>query len=164
DSGRHVGGRGAGHPRARSRDPPVGSAGGRPGGEPGGRGCRPGEGEAVGRFAPDGPGLSHPDQARRGGGPRPPVGERPDQGANPDCLQGWEGVREGLLGPELPVTTRGGIRSSKCGRPAVRRQVAFLREIVAGCTGAPQAALISRLNPVIRGWSNYYSTQVSKVI
>ena len=29
---------------------------------------------------------------------------------------------------------------------------------------APQMALISRLNPVITGWSNYYSTSVSKVI
>jgi RNA-directed DNA polymerase len=27
---------------------------------------------------------------------------------------------------------------------------------------APQAALISRLNPIIKGWSNYYSTVVSK--
>ncbi len=29
---------------------------------------------------------------------------------------------------------------------------------------APQAALISRLNPLIRGWTNYYSTAVSKAI
>ncbi|MGJ5674724.1 MAG: group II intron reverse transcriptase/maturase [Nostochopsis sp.] len=30
--------------------------------------------------------------------------------------------------------------------------------------GAPQAALITRLNPVIKGWCNYYSTVVSKEI
>ena len=28
--------------------------------------------------------------------------------------------------------------------------------------GAPQVALIGHLNPIIRGWSNYYSTSVSK--
>ena len=44
----------------------------------------------------------------------------------------------------------------KPSREAVRRQVGSLREIVAGHTGAPQVALIRRLNPVIRGWSNYF--------
>jgi RNA-directed DNA polymerase len=52
----------------------------------------------------------------------------------------------------------------KPSREAVRRQVETLREVVAGYTGAPQVALIGRLNPVIRGWSNYRSTQVSKAI
>jgi RNA-directed DNA polymerase len=45
---------------------------------------------------------------------------------------------------------------------AVRRQVERLKEIVANHTQAPQGALIGHLNPVIRGWSRYYSTQVSK--
>jgi 5-methylcytosine-specific restriction endonuclease McrA len=52
----------------------------------------------------------------------------------------------------------------KPSREAVRRQVASLREIVADHTGAPQVALIRHLNPVIRGWSNYYSTRVSKAL
>jgi RNA-directed DNA polymerase len=51
------------------------------------------------------------------------------------------------------------IRPSK---EAIQRHVARLREILIGHSHAPQAALISRLNPVIRGWSNYYSTMPSK--
>jgi RNA-directed DNA polymerase len=52
----------------------------------------------------------------------------------------------------------------KPSREAVQRQVAALREIVADRSAASQVALIRRLNPVIRGWSNYYSTQVSKAV
>jgi RNA-directed DNA polymerase len=52
----------------------------------------------------------------------------------------------------------------KPSREAVQRQVASLRKIIADHRGAPQMALIRHLNPVIRGWSNYYSTQVSKAI
>ncbi|WP_346341728.1 group II intron reverse transcriptase/maturase [[Phormidium] sp. ETS-05] len=37
-----------------------------------------------------------------------------------------------------------------------------IAEVVNNHTAAPQAALISRLNPIIKGWSNYYSSQVSK--
>jgi len=37
-----------------------------------------------------------------------------------------------------------------------------IAEVVDSHKTAPQAALISRLNPIIRGWSNYYSTVVSK--
>jgi len=51
--------------------------------------------------------------------------------------------------------------------PAKRSQREHHRqlvEIVKAHRTAPQAALISRLNPIIRGWSNYYSTVVSKEI
>ncbi|MCW6051298.1 group II intron reverse transcriptase/maturase [Lyngbya sp. CCAP 1446/10] len=37
-----------------------------------------------------------------------------------------------------------------------------ISEIVDRHKAAPQEALISRLNPIIRGWSNYFSTVVSK--
>ncbi len=39
-----------------------------------------------------------------------------------------------------------------------------ITEIVQSHKAAPQAALISKLNPIIRGWSNYYSRVVSKEI
>ncbi|HEY9691533.1 MAG TPA: group II intron reverse transcriptase/maturase [Oculatellaceae cyanobacterium] len=37
-------------------------------------------------------------------------------------------------------------------------------EIIDQHKAAPQAALIDHLNPIIKGWTNYYSTQVSKEI
>ena len=37
-----------------------------------------------------------------------------------------------------------------------------LVQLVRSHRAAPQAALIAHLNPVIRGWCRYYSTQVSK--
>jgi RNA-directed DNA polymerase len=51
------------------------------------------------------------------------------------------------------------IRPSK---EAVKRHIAKLREVLAEHRSSSQAALITRLNPIIRGWSNYYSTQASK--
>jgi RNA-directed DNA polymerase len=44
----------------------------------------------------------------------------------------------------------------------IKTHVAKIAEVIDTHKTAPQAALISKLNPIIRGWSNYYSTVVSK--
>jgi RNA-directed DNA polymerase len=44
----------------------------------------------------------------------------------------------------------------------VKVHLAKIGEVIDTHKNAPQAALISKLNPIIRGWSNYYSTVVSK--
>jgi RNA-directed DNA polymerase len=45
---------------------------------------------------------------------------------------------------------------------ALRRHGDAISEVVAAHKAAPQAALISRLNPLIRGWCNYYATVSAK--
>jgi len=47
-------------------------------------------------------------------------------------------------------------------KPKIKAHLAKIAEVVDTHKTAPQAALISKLNPIIRGWSNYYSTVVSK--
>ncbi|MDQ2100102.1 MAG: group II intron reverse transcriptase/maturase [Tychonema bourrellyi B0820] len=44
----------------------------------------------------------------------------------------------------------------------VKAHLLKIEEVIGTHKTAPQAALISRLNPIIKGWSNYYSTVVSK--
>ncbi|MDF0555636.1 group II intron reverse transcriptase/maturase [Kamptonema sp. UHCC 0994] len=44
----------------------------------------------------------------------------------------------------------------------IKVHLAKIAEVIDTHKTAPQAALISKLNPIIRGWSNYYSTKVSK--
>lgn len=46
----------------------------------------------------------------------------------------------------------------------VKSHLSKIAEVIDTHKAAPQATLISRLNPIIRGWSNYYSTVVSKKI
>jgi len=47
-------------------------------------------------------------------------------------------------------------------KPKLKAHLDKIAEVIDTHKTAPQAALISRLNPIIRGWSNYYSTVVSK--
>ncbi|VXD11818.1 group II intron reverse transcriptase/maturase [Planktothrix paucivesiculata] len=44
----------------------------------------------------------------------------------------------------------------------IKTHLVKIAEVIDSHKTAPQAALISKLNPIIRGWSNYYSTTVSK--
>lgn len=51
--------------------------------------------------------------------------------------------------------------------PSMKKQKVHydnIAKVITAHNAAPQAALISRLNPIIRGWTNYYSTVVSKDI
>ena len=44
----------------------------------------------------------------------------------------------------------------------VKTHLSKIAEVIDTHKNRPQAALISKLNPIIKGWSNYYSTVVSK--
>lgn len=49
----------------------------------------------------------------------------------------------------------------KPSKKAIKKHYDTIAEIIDAHKSAPQAALIAKLNPVIRGWVNYYSTVVS---
>lgn len=49
-------------------------------------------------------------------------------------------------------------------RESVKRQVEKIGFIIQSHKSKPQEALIGKLNPIIKGWANYYSTQCSKKI
>ncbi|MBD2255758.1 group II intron reverse transcriptase/maturase [Nostoc parmelioides] len=50
----------------------------------------------------------------------------------------------------------------KPSKKAIKKHYDAIAEIIDAHKSAPQAALIAKLNPIIRGWVNYYSTVVSK--
>jgi RNA-directed DNA polymerase len=50
----------------------------------------------------------------------------------------------------------------KPSREAQRRHSQRIGEVVKAYRAVPQAALIHRLNPILRGWANYFSTACSK--
>jgi len=47
-------------------------------------------------------------------------------------------------------------------KPKVKLHLEKIAAVIDTHKTTPQAALISKLNPIIRGWSNYYSTKVGK--
>ncbi len=49
----------------------------------------------------------------------------------------------------------------KPSKKAIKEHYDAIAEIIDAHKSAPQAALIAKLNPIIRGWTNYYSTKVS---
>lgn len=52
----------------------------------------------------------------------------------------------------------------KPSKEKIKLHLQKIKEVIKAHQAAPQAALIKRLNPIIRGWCNYYSTVVSKEI
>jgi RNA-directed DNA polymerase len=51
---------------------------------------------------------------------------------------------------------------TKPSKESIKRHYDNIAQIIKAHNSAPQAALISKLNPIIRGWSNYYKTKCSK--
>lgn len=76
-------------------------------------------------------------------------------------------IRQHRVGKYRPRTFRGKPGRKTLIKPSYDAQVQHLRRIKAVIyqyRGAPQAALISAFNPIIRGWSLYYRTCVAKRI
>jgi len=48
-------------------------------------------------------------------------------------------------------------------KKAVKRHLAHLKQVIRDYRGSSQAGLIGKLNPIIRGWANYYRTCSAKI-
>jgi RNA-directed DNA polymerase len=49
-------------------------------------------------------------------------------------------------------------------REGVKRHLAAIRQELRRMRGAPQEAVIQRLNPIVKGWSRYYNTAISRKV
>jgi RNA-directed DNA polymerase len=52
----------------------------------------------------------------------------------------------------------------KPSKQAINRHTRALHAVIQKMSAAPQAALIAKLNPLIKGWANYYRTVVAKEV
>ncbi|WP_293318378.1 group II intron reverse transcriptase/maturase [Microcoleus sp. PH2017_15_JOR_U_A] len=64
--------------------------------------------------------------------------------------------------PSKEVINLGFTTIIKPTKEAVKRHLDKIGQVIDKHHNAPQEALISRLNPIIRGWCNYYASSVSK--
>ena len=96
-----------------------------------------------------------------------------------NTLTEWNGEEPGFdfLGfniRQYPCSIHKGVNAGKAGgtkpyqlnikpsKKAVQNHYDACKEVIKRHRTAPQAALIKHLNPIIRGWSRYYSTVVTK--
>jgi RNA-directed DNA polymerase len=76
-------------------------------------------------------------------------------------------IRQYKLGKHKSGKSRNGKRLGfktliKPSKEKVKKHYETIAEVISSHNSAPQRALVLRLNPIIRGWANYYSTGVSK--
>jgi RNA-directed DNA polymerase len=76
-------------------------------------------------------------------------------------------VRQYQMGRYKTRTYRGRVGFKTLIRPskkAVKRHLAHMKQVIRNYRGSAQAGLIGKLNPIIRGWANYYKTCAAKTV
>lgn len=74
-------------------------------------------------------------------------------------------IRQYHVGRYKTRTNRGQAGFKTLIRPskeAQKRHLAYLKQVIRDYRGCSQAGLIGKLNPIIRGWANYYKTCAAK--